>query len=154
MLRGTATSGAAVLPAGGHTTPPHRTGRPRPGVLTRNHAHHYRGFAGTQWRLYAKTGELKPLLYTFRVLLTGIHLMRGGHLLAHLPTCSTRSTPPRIPGLIEAKAEAEYAAASDLDGGAVARDTEGRHSASWTTAGATRRLRESRDGFADLQDRV
>lgn len=35
-----------------------------PGVLTRHHAHHYRGFARTQWRLYERTGELKPLLYT------------------------------------------------------------------------------------------
>lgn len=35
-----------------------------PGVLTHHHAHHYRGFARTQWRLYERTGELKPLLYT------------------------------------------------------------------------------------------
>ena len=57
-----------------------------PGVLTRHHAHHYRGFADTQWRLFEKTGELKPLLYTFRALLTGIHLMRSGEVQAHLPT--------------------------------------------------------------------
>ncbi|WP_371628741.1 DNA polymerase beta superfamily protein [Streptomyces sp. NBC_00341] len=55
-----------------------------PAVLTRNHAHHYRGFANTQWRLFEKTGELKPLLYTFRALLTGIHLMRSAEVLAHL----------------------------------------------------------------------
>jgi predicted nucleotidyltransferase len=56
-----------------------------PGLLTSRHAGHYQGFAATQWKLLAKTGELKPLLYTFRVLLTGIHLMRTGRLLAHLP---------------------------------------------------------------------
>ena len=49
-----------------------------PDCLTKWHAHHYRGFAKTQWELFGKTGELKPLLYTFRVLLTGIHLMRTG----------------------------------------------------------------------------
>ncbi|MEU4578503.1 DNA polymerase beta superfamily protein [Nonomuraea sp. ATR24] len=43
-------------------------------------AHHYLGFARTQWRLYGKNGELKPLLYTFRVLATGLHLMRTGVL--------------------------------------------------------------------------
>ncbi len=57
-----------------------------PAVLTRHHAHHYRGFASTQWRLYGRTGELKPLLYTFRAPLTGIHLMRAGEVCAHLPT--------------------------------------------------------------------
>ena len=48
-----------------------------PGLLTRNHAHHYLGFARTQWRAF-EDERLKPLLYTFRVLLTGIHLMRSG----------------------------------------------------------------------------
>jgi predicted nucleotidyltransferase len=54
------------------------------GCITRNHAHHYLGFADTQWRLYGKTHQLKPLLYTFRVLKTGIHLMRTGRVEANL----------------------------------------------------------------------
>ncbi|MCI4040074.1 nucleotidyltransferase domain-containing protein [Streptomyces sp. TRM75563] len=84
-----------------------------PGVLTRNHAHHYRGFAVTQWRLYGNTGELKPLLYTFRALLTGIHLMRTGEVLAHLPTLLDRTdTPAYLPDLIAAKAEAEHGTAT------------------------------------------
>jgi predicted nucleotidyltransferase len=41
-----------------------------PDCLTRWHSHHYRGFAKNQWDLFGKTGELKPLLYTLRVLLT------------------------------------------------------------------------------------
>ncbi len=62
-----------------HTTDAHaELSALAPGVLTSHHAHHYRGFAATQWRLFEKNGELKPLLYTFRVLLTGIRLMRGG----------------------------------------------------------------------------
>ncbi|MEV6077200.1 MULTISPECIES: nucleotidyltransferase domain-containing protein [unclassified Streptomyces] len=99
-----------------------------PGVLTRNHAHHYRGFAGTQWRLFEKTGELKPLLYTFRALLTGIHLMRSGRILAHLPTLlGAVAAPAYLPDLIAAKAEAEHGMARELDGAAVARDIEGLH---------------------------
>jgi predicted nucleotidyltransferase len=43
-----------------------------PDCLTRWHSHHYRGFAKNQWDdLFGKTGELQPLLYTLRVLLTG-----------------------------------------------------------------------------------
>lgn len=80
-----------------------------PGVLTTHHAHHYRGFAGTQWRLYERSGELKPLLYTFRALLTGIHLMRAGEVRAHLPTLLGEvAAPAYLPELIEAKAAAEH----------------------------------------------
>ncbi|MGW4205455.1 nucleotidyltransferase domain-containing protein [Streptomyces sp. NPDC004726] len=86
-----------------------------PGVLTSHHAHHYRGFAGTQWRLFERTGELKPLLYTFRALLTGIHLMRGGGIQAHLPTLIGEVTAPAyLPDLIAAKAEAEHGPASGV----------------------------------------
>ncbi|MFD9223255.1 DNA polymerase beta superfamily protein [Streptomyces sp. NPDC060064] len=84
-----------------------------PGVLTSHHAHHYRGFANTQWRLFEKTGELKPLLYTFRALLTGIHLMRSGEVQAHLPTLLGEvDAPGYLPGLIAAKADAEHGPAS------------------------------------------
>ncbi|MBV2356592.1 nucleotidyltransferase domain-containing protein [Streptomyces sp. J2-1] len=80
-----------------------------PGVLTVHHAHHYRGFAATQWRLFERTGELKPLLYTFRVLLTGIHLMRSGEVQPHLPTLLDRLTAPAyLPELIAAKAGREH----------------------------------------------
>ncbi|KUN00832.1 nucleotidyltransferase [Streptomyces yokosukanensis] len=83
-----------------------------PGVLTSHHAHHYRGFAVTQWRLFEKTGELKPLLYTFRVLLTGIHLMRSGEVQAHLPTLLGQiDAPGYLPELIAAKAEREHGTA-------------------------------------------
>ncbi len=58
------------------------------GCITRHHVNHYRGFFHSQWRLFAK-GEpprLKPLLYAYRVLLTGIHLMRTGEVEANLHT--------------------------------------------------------------------
>ena len=78
-----------------------------PGCLTRHHAHHYLGFARTQWRLFEKNGELKPLLYTFRVLATGIHLMRTGELDADL-TRLFAYVPPYLPDLVAAKRDAEH----------------------------------------------
>jgi uncharacterized protein len=88
------------------------------GCLTRHHAHHYRGFAHTQHGLYAKTGELKPLLYTFRVLLSGIHLMRTGDVQAHLPTLADDlpEAPAYLGDLIAAKAAAEHATLSAVSG--------------------------------------
>lgn len=54
--------------------------------VTRHHVHHYQGFAENQWRLFRKEElpRVKPLLYVFRVLLTGIHLMRTGEVEANL----------------------------------------------------------------------
>ena len=54
--------------------------------ITRHHAHHYLGFAATQWRLLEKESppRVKPLLYTFRVLLTGIHLMKTSEVQANV----------------------------------------------------------------------
>jgi predicted nucleotidyltransferase len=54
--------------------------------ITRHHCHHYRGFAETQWRLFEKERppRVKPLLYVYRVLLTGIHLMRTAQVEANL----------------------------------------------------------------------
>ncbi|MGH9943272.1 MAG: nucleotidyltransferase domain-containing protein [Pyrinomonadaceae bacterium] len=56
------------------------------GCLTRHHSHHYFGFAETQWKLFDKERprRVKPLLYVYRVLLTGIHLMRAGEIEANL----------------------------------------------------------------------
>ncbi|MFJ9724105.1 DNA polymerase beta superfamily protein [Streptomyces sp. NPDC101209] len=111
-----------------HTTDAHRElAALAPGVLTGHHAHHYRGFANTQWRLYEKTGELKPLLYTFRVLLTGVHLMRSGEVQAHLPTLLGEvDAPAYLPELIEAKARREHAEA-DVDHARVRADVERLH---------------------------
>ena len=78
-----------------HTTPEHaelmaiaRGGAGRPGLITKHHAHHYFGFAETQWKLFLKESprRVKPLLYVYRVLLTGIHLMRTGEVQANLVT--------------------------------------------------------------------
>ncbi|MFE2936470.1 DNA polymerase beta superfamily protein [Streptomyces sp. NPDC059278] len=125
-----------------------------PGVVTRNHAHHYRGFAGTQWRLFGKTGELKPLLYTFRALLTGIHLMRSGEVLAHLPALLGEvAAPAYLPGLIEAKAEAEHGGAQGVDGETVSRDVEALHGV-LDEAQAQSALPATAGGFEALHDLV
>ena len=56
------------------------------GCITRHHAHHYLGFAAAQWELFEKEQprRVKALLYVYRVLLTGIHLMRTGEVEANL----------------------------------------------------------------------
>ncbi|MCP9495923.1 MAG: nucleotidyltransferase domain-containing protein [Pyrinomonadaceae bacterium MAG19_C2-C3] len=72
-----------------HTTPEHdELKRIARGLITRHHSHHYFGFAHTQWKLFEKENppRVKPLLYLFRVLLTGIHLMRTGEVEANLAT--------------------------------------------------------------------
>jgi uncharacterized protein len=79
-----------------------------PGLVTRGHAHHYLGFAAGQQRLFERTGELKPALYTLRVLLTGAHLMRTGRVEADLRVVGAGL--PYVPDLIAAKREAEHAA--------------------------------------------
>lgn len=79
------------------------------GCVTKWHAHHYRGFANTQWDFFEKKGELKPLLYTFRVLLTGIHLMRTGVVQADLrELLDIHDAPAYLAELMAAKAEAEH----------------------------------------------
>ncbi|MEU9219141.1 nucleotidyltransferase domain-containing protein [Streptomyces sp. NPDC048376] len=112
-----------------HTTEAHRElAALAPGVLTSHHAHHYRGFAATQWRLFEKTGQLKPLLYTFRVLLTGIHLMRAGEVQPHLPTLlgEVDAAPDHLTELIAAKAEREHGDAG-VDHARVRADVERLH---------------------------
>ncbi|WP_344612921.1 nucleotidyltransferase domain-containing protein [Dactylosporangium salmoneum] len=76
-----------------------------PACLTPEHARHYLGFAAGQWQLYQQTGELKPALYTLRVLHTGIHLMRTGEVEADLRVLNTL---PYVPALIEAKKSGEH----------------------------------------------
>ncbi|MEU1406325.1 nucleotidyltransferase domain-containing protein [Streptomyces sp. NPDC005728] len=117
-----------LSPLVAHTTDAHRELTALvPGVLTSHHAHHYRGFAVTQVRLFEKTGELKPLLYTFRVLLTGIHLMRSGEVQAHLPTLLEQvDAPGYLPELIAAKAEHEHGPA-DIEYARVEADVERLH---------------------------
>ena len=75
--------------------------------ITRHHAHHYLGFADTQWRLLEKERprRVKPLLYLYRVLLTGLHLMRTGRVESNLVTLNEQFRLPYLPELIQRKLE-------------------------------------------------
>ncbi len=89
-----------------HTTPEHAELQEIAKVcITRHHAHHYLGFAETQWRLVQKEDppQVKPLLYVYRVLLTGIHLMKTGEVQANLGCLNERFKLAYIPELIERK---------------------------------------------------
>lgn len=75
------------------------------GCITRFHYHHYLGFAETEWKLFQKEQphRVKPLLYVFRVLLTGIHLMRTGEVEANLVTLNETYKLPYLDELIARK---------------------------------------------------
>lgn len=77
--------------------------------VTRGCHHHYRGFLQTQLRLLDKQAEVraKTLLYAYRVVLTGVHLLETGAVEAHLPTLNERFGLDYIPELIRRKAAAE-----------------------------------------------
>ena len=88
--------------------------------ITKHHAHHYLGFAETQWKLFAKESppRVKPLLYVYRVLLTGIHLMQTGVVEANLVTLNETAKLPYVAELIPRKvagAEKERLTGADLD---------------------------------------
>lgn len=88
--------------------------------VTRHHAHHYLGFAETQWKLFRKepSPRVKPLLYVYRVLLTGIHLMQTGEVQANLVQLNEFFKLPYLPELIDRKvngAERERLVEADID---------------------------------------
>src|ERR1022692_4730322 len=110
--------------------PPERGGEGmRNGIVTKHHSRHYFGFTETQWKLFLK-GEpetiaavcdrrtdgadtaplqskyvrrVKPLLYVYRVLLAGIHLMRTGEVHANLVTLNEESCLPYLADLVARK---------------------------------------------------
>src|SRR6266545_3178837 len=89
-----------------HTTPEHDELKAiARGCITKHHSHHYFGFAETQWKLFLKESprRVKPLLYVYRVLLTGIHLMRTGEVQANLVTLNEEFRLPYIADLVERK---------------------------------------------------
>ena len=89
------------------------------GCITRHHSHHYFGFAETQWKLFDKERprRVKPLLYVYRVLLTGIHLMRTGEIEANLVRLNDGFRLSHIDDLVARKlAGAERSTLADADG--------------------------------------
>jgi predicted nucleotidyltransferase len=84
--------------------------------ITRHHYHHYRGFVATQRKLLDKQEPkiAKTVLYAYRVLLTGIHLLRTGEVEANLPRLAQEYKRPFMDELIAQKQQ-EKGPAPDLD---------------------------------------
>lgn len=102
-----------------HTTPAHAELKTiSAGCITRHHSHHYFGFSETQWKLFLKESprRVKPLLYVYRVLLTGIWLMRTGEIQANLVTLNETFRLPYIADLVARKLSGpEQSTLSDAD---------------------------------------
>jgi predicted nucleotidyltransferase len=73
--------------------------------MTRHHRYHYRGFAENQWELVTRSPRptVKGLLYTYRVLLAGIHLLDTATVESNLRTLNERWRLPYIDDLIARK---------------------------------------------------
>ena len=85
--------------------------------ITRHHYHHYRGFLATQRKLIAKEEpkRAKPVLYAYRVLMTGIHLLRTGEVEANLLRLNEHFGLSFLDELIARKVGGENTSVGDLD---------------------------------------
>jgi uncharacterized protein len=85
--------------------------------ITRHHYHHYRGFYATQRKLIDKEEpkRAKPLLYAYRVLMTGIHLLRTGEVEANLLRLNEQFGFTFLDELIARKVGGENIGIGDLD---------------------------------------
>lgn len=86
--------------------------------LCRHNANHYLGFARGCWKELekAETPKTKQLLYLYRVLLTGIHLMREGDMEANLVKLNESFRLSHVTDLIDAKVEGdEHSTGSNID---------------------------------------
>jgi predicted nucleotidyltransferase len=126
------------------------------GCVTRHHNHHYLGFAETQWELFAKESprRVKPLLYVYRVLLTGIHLMRTGEIEANLVRLNEDARLPQIADLVARKlAGPEKATLEGGDAEVAFHEAEvGRLRRALEEAGAASALAEEPTARAALHD--
>ena len=102
-----------------HTTPEHEELKAvAMRCVTRYYAYHYLGFVNSQIKIYNKEQphRVKPLLYIYRVLLTGLHLMRTGELEPNLVTLNQQAGLSFIPDLIARKqAGGEHGFLEDAD---------------------------------------
>lgn len=143
-----------------HTTPEHQELRTIAAeCLTKHHAHHYFGFAETQWKLFDKEQprRVKPLLYVYRVLLTGIHLMRSGEVEANLLRLNDEANLSHVADLMERKlAGPEQSVLDDADVEFHRRESErlrGELEAAYQ-ASALPELPTARDALDDLLIRL
>ncbi len=88
------------------------------GCIVRHLVHHYRGFARNQMELLQKQNppHLKDLLYVYRVLLTGIHVLEAGEVESNLRNLNEHFRLPDIADLIARKiAEGAPLAAEEFE---------------------------------------
>jgi predicted nucleotidyltransferase len=87
------------------------------GCVTRPMVRHYQGFAhGRRQRLAEPGPTVKHLLYAYRVLLTGIHLMRTGEVISNVAVLNQRFRITEIEDLVARKrAGAEKMRLDDRD---------------------------------------
>jgi predicted nucleotidyltransferase len=124
------------------------------GCITRYHSHHYLGFAATQRELFEKERprRIKPLLYTYRVLLTGIHLMRTGEVEANLMRLNDEFRLGTISELVSRKSSGtEQSTLFDVDVEAHRRELE-RLRTELETASEQSQLPEAPSARAALSD--
>lgn len=92
----------------------------RSGGIARHAYHAYAAYARTKWQEWRKdalqgAGELKPLLYAYRVSLTGIHLLRTGEVLADLAALAPQYGLDSLLELIAAKSAEHIAVPLDVE---------------------------------------
>jgi predicted nucleotidyltransferase len=85
--------------------------------ITRSCYRHYRGFLQTQLKLLEKEEikKAKTLLYAYRVVLTGIHLLRTGEVQANIVELNREFKLPFIDELIARKQAREHGGLRGLD---------------------------------------
>jgi uncharacterized protein len=71
--------------------------------ITKNHGHHYRSMAQKLWAHFERQRRLKPLLFVYRLLLTGIYLMESGKVEANLMRLNHHYRLPYLGDLISLK---------------------------------------------------
>jgi uncharacterized protein len=79
------------------------------GSLNRTLYHHYRGFARGRWKTFTaeEPKRIKTLLYVYRVLLTGMHLLETGEVEANLPRLAANRSLDFVGDLVERKRRGE-----------------------------------------------
>lgn len=83
--------------------------------LSRRFHRHYQGFLRGMEKQYERDGRrrIKPLLYMFRVALTGVHLLEAGELVADLRQLLSLYPQPSVDELLRQKTERELGTIDD-----------------------------------------
>lgn len=89
-----------------------------PRLLTWRHAHHYLGLATSQLKLFERDDppRPKPLLYVYRALLVGLHLMREGEIEPNLPRLIASRGETAIEELLQLKRSSGEKQGQDIPG--------------------------------------